>query len=187
MRIYDPTTKYKTQALTFRYFGPLHRFDHHLCDSSGNRTSNSDRGIYYAAFDLSCCIVECFGDTGVIEIQQQCVAIVQLTRPLLLLDIRRNGAMRAGSVAALAQTADREFSQEWSRYFYENEEIYEKIDGIIYYNAHNYEESIAVYERAKDGLDPNPNQIIQLSDPGLRSYIQEIALDNNLLIRHLHN
>jgi hypothetical protein len=40
--------------------------------------------------------------------------------------------MKAGSVAALAKTADRELSQAWSRYFYEQEEIYGKIDGIIY-------------------------------------------------------
>lgn len=179
MRIFDPTTKYKTQALTFRYFGPLHRFDHHR--SAKKPQLDSNRGIYYTAFTLSSCIVEYFGDSGVIDIQEQCVAIIQSTRPLLLLDIRGSGAMRAGSVSALAKTADRQLSQGWSRYFYDNEQIYRKIDGIIYFNAHNDEEAISLYERAENGLSCNPNQVIKLDEIRLRSHLQRIALDNNLI------
>jgi len=179
IRIFDPTTKYKTQALTFRYFGPLHRFDHHR--STKNYQLDSERGIYYTAFTLSSCIVEYFGDSGVIDIQEQCLAIAQLTRSLLLLDIRGHGAMRAGSVSALAKTADRRLSQAWSRYFYENQQIYPKIDGIIYFNAHNDQEAIALYERAENGLSCDSNQIIKLDDIRLRSHIQKIALDNNLI------
>ncbi|MBL1210485.1 RES family NAD+ phosphorylase [Geminocystis sp. GBBB08] len=180
IRIFDPTTKYKTQALTFRCFGPLHRFDHHSSDGKKPQL-NTDRGIYYTAFTLSSCIVEYFGDSGVIDIQEQCVAIVQSTRSLLLLDIRGSGAMRAGSVSALAKTADRELSQAWSRYFYKNEHIYRKIDGIIYFNAHNDEEAIALYERAENAVSCDSNQIIKLDDIRLRSHIQKIALDNNLI------
>ncbi|MGI0482094.1 RES family NAD+ phosphorylase [Geminocystis sp. CENA526] len=179
VRIFDPTTKYKTQALTFRYFGALHRFDHQRSDKKPQL--DAQRGIYYTAFTLSSCIVEYFGDSGVIDIQQQWVSIVQSTRPLLLLDIRGSGAMRAGSVSALAKTADRELSQKWSRYFYENEEIYRKIDGIIYFNAHNDEEAIALYERAENDLSCNQEQIIRLDNIRLRSHIQRIALDNNLI------
>ena len=179
IRIYDPN-RHNTKALTFRYFGPLHRFDHHL--SNGKKPqSNTDRGIYYTALSLSSCIVECFGDSGVIDIKEQYVAIVLSTRSLLLLDIRGRGAMKAGSVSALAKTADRQLSQKWSRYFYENEHIYRKIDGIIYFNAHNDEEAIALYERAKDSLNCNPHQVIRLDEIRLRSHIQRIALDNNLI------
>jgi hypothetical protein len=179
IRIFDPT-KYQTQALTFRYFGPLHRFDHHN-SSLSHPQLDSDRGIYYAALSLSSCLVECFGDTGVISIDEQCVAVVELTRSLLLLDLRGNGAMKAGSVAALAKTADRKLSQAWSRYFSENEQIYRKIGGVIYFNAHNDEEAIALYERAEDGLSCNPNQVIKLDDLRLRPSIQQTALDNNLI------
>jgi len=179
IRIFDPTTKYKTQALTFRYFGALHRFDHHR--NTKKPQLDSEMGIYYTAFTLSSCIVEYFGDSGVIDIQEQCVAIAQLTRPLLLLDIRGSGAMKAGSVSALAKTADRQLSQGWSRYFYENEQIYLKIDGIIYFNAHNDEEAIALYERAENALSCDSNQVIRLDDIRLRSHIQKIALDNNLI------
>ncbi len=179
IRIFDPT-KYQTQALTFRYFGPLHRFDHHN-GSLSHPQLDADRGIYYAALSLSSCLVECFGDTGVITIDEQCVAVVELTRSLLLLDLRGSGAMKAGSVAALAKTADRKISQAWSCYFYDNEQVYRKIDGIIYFNAHNDEEAIALYERAGDGLSCNANQVIRLDDLRLRPHIQQVALDNNLI------
>lgn len=179
IRIFDPS-KHQTEALTFRYFGPLHRFDHHNGDL-GSPQLNTNRGIYYAAFSLSSCLVECFGDTGVIIVEEQLVAIIKVTRPLLLLDIRGSGAMKAGSVAALAKTADRKLSQAWSCYFYENDQIYHKIDGLIYFNAHNDEEAVALYERAEDGLTYNPSQIIALNDLRLRPHLQQTALDNNLI------
>jgi hypothetical protein len=179
IRIFDPT-KYGTSALTWRYFGPLHRFDHQRSEFSHPQIDD-ERGIYYAALTLSSCVVECFGDSGSIVIEEQCVASIEVTRSLRLLDLRRNGAMKAGSVAALAKTADRELSQAWSRYFYEQEEIYGKIDGIIYFNAHNDEDAVAFYERAKNAFSCSEKQIIKLDDAQLRPYLQEIALAHNLL------
>ena len=87
-----------------------------------------------------------------IEIRAEEVCRVEITRPITLLDLRGSGAMKAGSVAALAKTADRSLSQEWSRYFYEQEDIYASVDGLIYFNAHNDDMAIALYERAIDGL-----------------------------------
>jgi RES domain len=179
VRIFNPN-KYQTQALTFRFFGPIHRFDHHR----GARSQiDPERGIYYAALTLSGCLVEYFGDTGVIEIADEQVAQVNITRPLTLLDLRGSGAMKAGSVAALAKTADRALSQQWSRYFYETEEIYSLIDGLIYFNAHNDEEAIALYERAHDGLACPETQVVRLSHPNLRPAIQGTALANNLIFK----
>lgn len=179
IRIFDPT-RYQTQALTFRYNGPRHRFDHHR-GLITNPQDDPERGIYYAAFTLSGCLVECFGDTGVIEINEQCVCQLEITRVINLLDLRGSGAMKAGSVAALAKTADRTVSQQWSRYFYENEQIYSRIDGIIYFNAHNDEAAIALYERAIDGLVCPQNQVLQLDHTQLRPAIQAAALENNLI------
>ncbi|AGY60078.1 RES family NAD+ phosphorylase [Gloeobacter kilaueensis] len=67
-RIYDPT-RHNTQALTFRYFGSIARFDHHRAGNSRKKNNDPERGVYYAAFTLSGCLVEVFGDTGVIEIK----------------------------------------------------------------------------------------------------------------------
>ncbi len=177
IRIFDPT-KHQTTALTFRFYGPLGRFDHHR----GSNPQDDPRGIYYAALTFSGCLVEVFGDTGLIEIGQKCVCFPILTRGLKLLDLRGSGAMKAGSVAALAKTADRSVSQEWSRYFYHEQKIYSEIDGIIYFNAHNDEEAIALYERANNALICPSGRTLRLDRPNLRPAIQKAALDNNLIL-----
>ena len=166
LRIYDPT-KHNTQALTFRSWGPLSRFDHH---DGPEQREYPDKGIHYSGLSLSCCLVETFGDSGVINIKEQRLAFLALKRQLKLLELRENGAMKVGSVAALAQTADREISQAWSRYFYTS---YPDIDGIIYYNAHNYEDAIALYERAEDALTCVKD--IALSHDDLRPHILKAA------------
>lgn len=106
--------------------------------------------------------MECFGDNGVIDIKDEQVCLVRLVRDLTLLDLRETGAMRAGSVAALAKTADRMLSQSWSRYFYEQTIVYGLIEGIRYFNTHNDEEAIALYERARDALICPNDQIMRL-------------------------
>ena len=179
LRIFDPTS-HRTQALTFRNFGPINRFDHQRISSQVDRAQDPERGIYYAGFTLSCCLVECFGDSGVVELKDQKICQVQLTRDLTLLDIKDNGAMRAGSVAALSKVADRKLSQEWSRYFYEQTSLYGQIDGISFRNAHNDEEAIALYERTQSALMCPDDQILRLDHPSLRPAIQQAALDNHL-------
>ena len=178
LRIFEPT-QYGTRATTFRYYGPINRFDHQLSPPD-NCAEDPERGISYAGLTLSCCLVECFGDTGVIEIKGQQIGRIQLTRDLTLLDLRANGAMRAGSVAALAKVADRHLSQAWSRYFYEQTDLYGQIDGISFLNAHNDEEAFALYERAQSALICPDDRILPLAHPSLRSAIQQAALDNHL-------
>lgn len=178
LRIFDPT-RHVTTALSFRYFGPLGRFDHQRLSPAGS-SDDPDRGISYAGLTLSCCLVECFGDVGVIEIKGQQIARLKLTRDLTLLDLRGSGAMRAGAVAALAKIADRNLSQAWSRYFYEQTADYGHLDGISYLNAHNDEEAIAIYERAQSALVCPDSQILPLNHPSLRPAILEAALINHL-------
>lgn len=175
-RIYDPTTRHRTQALTFRYFGPISRFDHQRW-SLNQPAPDPDRGIYYAAPTFSCCVVELFGSAKgrLIEIHQQQLALVTISRPLVLLDLREKGAMKAGLSVAAVVSADRDRSQAWSRYFYET---YPDIDGLIYGSAHNSEPTLALYERAQDGLVCH--ETVPLADPTLRAGIIEIALQNGL-------
>jgi hypothetical protein len=180
IRIFDPT-RHNTTATLFRYFGPLLRFDHQRADPQGRPTVDPDRGIYYAALTLSGCLVEIFGDTGIIVCGERHVARVRLTRDLQLLDLRQTGAMRAGCVAAISKTADHRQSQEWSRYFYEHPALYATVDGIFFFNAHNDEDAIALYERAGDALDCPPQQTIRLDDRAIRPAVLTAARDNNLL------
>jgi RES domain len=179
LRIFDPT-RHGTTALSFRYFGPLGRFDHQRLSQTSSSSEDPDRGISYAGLTLSCCLVECFGDVGVIEIKGQQIARLELTRDLILLDLRGSGAMRAGAVAALAKIADRNLSQAWSRYFYEQTADYGQLDGISYLNAHNDEEAIAIYEWAQSALICPDSQILPLNNPSLRPAILEAALTNHL-------
>lgn len=184
-------TDYGTNALTFRFWGPLYRFDHHR----GNFPSFSyeprdykpaidqERGIYYLAPKLSSCLVEVFGDVGCIEITDQQIAIVTPIKDLNLLDLRGTGAMRAGAnEATLAKTEKRSLSQAWSRYFYEQPAIYPEIHGLIYCNAHNNEDAIAIYERAEHYFSCRPENVLPLKHELLRGPILKAADENNLVV-----
>lgn len=172
-RIYDPTGR-RVGRLTFRFVGSRLRFDHHVGGSK-------KRGIYYSAPTLEGCVVEVFGDSGTVRFEKYRVGNPVLTRDLLLLDLRRRGAMRAGTVLAIS-SADHALSQAWSRYFYEHPEIYGEIDGLIYANAHNGADAVALYERASGGLSCPPARDWPLSDPVIETLIREIAHANNLIV-----
>lgn len=182
IRIYDPT-RYNATALSFRYFGPISRFDHHLTDDDNKPVLNNDRCIIYAAFTLSSCLVEIFGDGDIIEVNTQEVATIYTSSQLQLLDLRENGAMKAGTVAAISKTASRTISQAWSQYFYERVDLYEVLDGIIYSNAHNDEDAIALYERAIPKLSCSQTGIMPLSHRALRGAIFQIASRHSLLVK----
>lgn len=172
-RIYDPS-RHGATATAFRFVGPLLRFDHQV--ESGVR-----RGIYYAASSLESCVVEVFGDAGVVEFGSRRVAKLVVERELVLLDLRRRGAMRAGTVAAIA-SADHGLSQQWSRYFYEQHDVYGDIDGLVYPNAHNGDDAIALYERAEGALVCPPPSDWPLDDPVVETELRRIAHANNLLV-----
>jgi hypothetical protein len=169
--LYDPM-KREGAPTRFRFFGPIKRFDHQIETEEGPSMSQ-DRGIIYAGDSLSGCLVEIFGDARVIEVGSWEVAVLEPTRDLKLIDLRGEGAMKAGTVAAVCKDSDHKYSQAWSRYFYENIFIYEKIDGLIFQNAHNEETAFALYERAQADLSLVKKG--KLRDPTLRTGIKLIA------------
>jgi RES domain len=181
VRLFDPS-RHGVTATGFRSYGPLLRFDHHRGNEDGTSRDDPERGVYYAARTLSGCLVEIFGDTGVVDLDRHHVASPILRRGLRLLDLRGNGAMRAGTKAAIAKVPDRSLSQAWSRHFYETPEVYVDIDGIIYLNAHNDEEAITLYERAYDALECPPDRVLRLGDEALRMAVLEAADDNDLVV-----
>ena len=182
-RIFNPNL-YAATALGFRSHGPHSRFDHHrgLGPPRYDPASDPDRAVYYAAPSLSGCVVEVFGDLGSIVFGDYQVAKPEIARDLDLLDLRREGAMRVGSVASLAKTADRSVSQAWARYFYENPQTFGAIDGILYFNAHNDEEALVLFERAASALMCPAANVLRLDDRDLRTIIEDIAWRNNLMI-----
>jgi hypothetical protein len=177
-RIFDPT-RHDATATKFRYYGPLSRFDHHR----GNKPeTDPDRGIIYAGFSLSCCLIEVFGDDGTIETKHWQIANITLTQSLKLLDLRGKAAWDAGSVTSMTNNGTRKLTQAWGRYFYENSQLYGLIDGLIFNNAHNGENAITLYERAKTQIASAKIKVANLNDPALTESILEIANRLNLLV-----
>lgn len=178
-RIYNPN-RHNTKAVSFRFNGPRARFDHHR-SSYKNPQEDRERGINYWGFSLSCCLVEVFGDTRVIDVDDLEVAFLTLNQTIKLLDLRGKAAMNAGILSSVSQIADRNLSQLWGKYFYEETDIYGLIDGLIFNNAHNNEESVVLYERAKAQLDSAQVKILALNSLSLRSAIADCALENSMI------
>ena len=177
-RIFDPTS-YGAKAMGFRYYGPLSRFDH----QRGIRPKiDEKRGIIYAGLNLSCCLIEVFGDDEVIKIQQQQIAYITLKQSLKLLDLRDSGAWNSGSVTAMVADGRRRLTQAWSRYFYENPDLYGNIEGLIFNNAHDGQAAIALYERAASKLLSADISILDLNEPTIRETVLAIATKLNLLV-----
>jgi hypothetical protein len=177
VRIYNPDWQVPTQ---FSAYGPRHRFDHHR-DTGRGPADDPKRRVYYAADDFKGCLVEKFGDTGVISVGNKRVAGVRLKRSVRLLDLRGDGALAVGSVAALASIPDRPMSQAWARWFYEHTGDFGVIDGIAYLNAHNHDLAYVLFERAEDAVELVAD--LPLADPALRSRIREVAVQCNMIVQ----
>ncbi len=181
VRIYDPTDHGAT-ATGFRYYGPLSRFDHHGRDRHGRPAPSPHRGIYYASATFAGCLVEIFGDSTFVGFGERRVAYVRLTRDLAVLSLCGHGAMRAGITTALTVYPRRRLTQEWSRYFYSRDDLYARVDGLMWNSAHNGDVVFALYERAADALECPPDWSIRLDDPDLRPAILDLAAENGLSV-----
>ena len=126
-------------------------------------------------------MVEVFGDTRLIAPAGYHVGRIEITRDLRLLDLRGPGAMRAGSVAALAKVPNHALAREWSRHFYEHP-TYRTCDGLIYSGAYNDQDAIALYERQAGALACPPSSVMPLDDPALRGALLKIAADHDLYL-----
>lgn len=178
IRVYDPESKYKPGPRSFRCNGPRKRFDHHRGTPTGATTAPSDdpdRAVYYAAFTLSGAVVEVFGEDRVIERGTFRVVYSTFTKDVWLLDLRGNAAIRAGTIHAIGQIEDSAKTQAWSRYVYENPATYGNVDGLIYANAHNGEDAILLYERARPAINSARQRVRQFAAPEMEIALLRIA------------
>lgn len=178
-RIFDPTS-YGATATGFRYYGPLSRFGHQRITVKPK--IDEERGIIYAGLNLSCCLIEVFGDDETIKIQQQQIAFITLKQSIRLLDLRDSGAWDVGSVKAMTSDGRRKLTQAWSRYFYENSDLYGKIEGLVFNNAHDGQAALALYERASPKLLSANVSVLGLNEPTIRETVIAIATRLNLLV-----
>ena len=175
-RVYDPASRFRPRALTFRVRGPFARMDHHVRTGADER-----RGIWYGGLTLAGAIVEAF-QSGVIEPQTSRLVRARTTRELDLLELRGRAAMRAGTVKAIG-SADHDLSQAWSRHFYEDTDgVYGAIDGVHWASAVNGDRVVALYERAQDALDVPDGHDAPLDDPAVLVVVRRIAHQHSLLV-----
>jgi hypothetical protein len=99
---------------------------------------------------------------------------------LRLLDLRGDGALRCGPVAALTAVPDRPLSQQWARWFYEHPNEFGSVDGIAYANAHNQDVAYALFERCEQAIEVTAD--LPLSDPLLRPQVRLIAERFNFIV-----
>ena len=175
LRIYTPG-EWSNTALTFRRRGgPRLRFDHH-CDP-GQNPDDQSRGIHDSAPTLEGCLVEVFGDDGLISTQDRRLGSLLVQRSLQLHDLRGDGAWKVGATQAICSCSSRALSQEWARYFYG---AYPELDGLIYGNAHNGADAVALFERADGALKMEHD--LALADPRLRSRLLAAAEEVQLVL-----
>mgnify|MGYP003333976017 FL=1 len=78
---------------------------------------------------------------------------------------------------AICSCPSRAISQEWARYFYESDP---ERDGLIYGNAHNGADAIALFERADGALSLEHD--LALADPRLRTRLLAAAAALQLVV-----
>jgi hypothetical protein len=98
-----------------------------------------------------------------------------VTDEIRLLDLRGAAAEQAGTVAAIGGVPDTAFTQEWSRYYYD---ALPSADGLIYTGAHNAQDAMALYERARSKI--KLDEEFAMSDPRMRYALMEACELNNL-------
>ena len=82
----------------------------------------------------------------------------------------------------MAVDGRRRLTQAWSRYFYENSDLYGNIEGLIFNNAHDGQIAIALYERAFPKLLSADVSVLDLNEPTIRETVLAIATRLNLLV-----
>ena len=179
-RLYGPS-RFGATATGFRFVGPFVRFDHHQVLAGGKLVVQS-RGIIYSALDLTGALVEQFGSCGGGEAGLIRYCGIVTNEPLYLLDLREDGALRAGTILGVCSQAH-DIAQEWSRCFYESIDVYDELDGLTYPNAHNGDASVALYERAMHAMPSRAQWDIELRDRTYRSMVLPALSATSLPIR----
>jgi len=167
---------------SFRHFGPLDfRFDHHV--RGGAPGTVEERGIFYGAPSLECCIAEVYDELGIVFLDDLLI-LPEIRRPLTLLDVRGATATLAGAPADISDYPLRPPTQEWSHYFYDNPTIYGEVDGLLYTARHPHMDAYALYERCEAAIDSpgSPPYAYPLAHERVREQVVAIAARRKLAV-----
>jgi hypothetical protein len=86
-----------------------------------------------------------------------------------------------GTVAAIS-AGDDSLSQPWSRYFWENPDIYGDLDGLFDLSAHTGEPAVARYESSRDEIEVPSGHDAPLTDRAVLTTARRVALDHALIV-----
>lgn len=182
-RIYHRSA-HTPDGITHRRYGPLHRLDHHLPSADGKPQLSADgRSVLYVAANLTTAFGEVFGDYPEAHVcPNYRIALIRPTTPLLLLDLRGQGAaMRIGALPSLA-TGDcpRTRTQEWARAIYEDQPVArESVRGVYYNAAHTNGPALALWDTTGDITTVHDGhgtaQDLPLADPRIWSRVVAAA------------
>jgi hypothetical protein len=125
---------------------PIHRFDDPMREFR----------VCYCGTTIDVCFAETFLRNppvrilAIEDLATRLVATVEVRRELRLVALHGPGLARLGTTAKPASGDDYDLSQSWSRALWEHAD---EPDGIIYRPRHDDSGlSVAVYDRARDGL-----------------------------------
>lgn len=152
-RIYKRGGTHPTLWNTFRSFGPLSRFDHHLLDDNGD-AHLQDRSVLYAATDIPTALAEYFqGNDRRINRTRNQPWLVSFRLPgrIQLLNLSDTFCVRVGASMKLT-SGPFTSAQAWSRGFYE---AYPELQGLYYPSSLTNRPTIAFYDRSNhDAIFP---------------------------------
>jgi hypothetical protein len=147
VRIYD--AHFYRDGASFRFLGPhiRGRFDHQLPDpATGAPVANGDRGVLYATLTLRCAVAEVFGDDRrVSPSSTQRLAVLEVARPLDLVDTCGLAAVPLGVPAGALRARDRALTQRVARELYEQTDA----DGLLYEGWQTGETCVCLWERVE--------------------------------------
>lgn len=151
VRIYD--AHFYREGTSFRFIGPhlRGRWDHHVPDPlTGAPVPNGDRGVLYATLSLQCAVAEVFGDDRrVSPSPSQRLAVLEVRRPVRLVDTCGLSAVPLGVPAGALRTRDRALTQRVARDLYESTDA----DGLRYEGWQTGEPCICLWERAEPDVE----------------------------------
>lgn len=174
-RIYKRGGDCPTLWNSFRRYGPLSRFDHHLTDEDNN-AQQQDRGVLYAATDIPTVVAEFFQrNRRRINRFRHRPWLASFTLPgeILLLNLTDTFCIRVGASMKLT-TGPFAHTQSWSQGFYE---AYPEIQGLYYASSLTNRPTIMLYERANTAelFPSNTRMHRELSDPLLHRPLMIVA------------
>jgi len=186
LRIYSPLP-YGYTELSFRWWGPALRFDHHRSPITAP-SDDPERSVWYGAplaqpisrgsvRALELCMWECFGRERRVDLSCSLGRVkVKAGETLDLLSLVDADAADAGTIAQLAATPTPGMSQAWSRFFYDRPDVYGDIDGLLYRSTWLGGLNVLLYERAGGKIEPYAALgSLPLTHPALQTEVASIA------------